>query len=84
MTIQNCPDCGGTHFGSNKCPFIKAPCCVCDDPTILACSDCGIDSGGKTSVHVCVKDSCRDEHESLRHQGEAVIRTAHTESACQK
>jgi hypothetical protein len=25
MTIQNCPNCGGTHFGSNKCPFISEP-----------------------------------------------------------
>jgi hypothetical protein len=24
MNIQNCPDCGGTHFGSSRCP-IKYP-----------------------------------------------------------
>lgn len=24
MNIENCPDCGGTHFGSNECP-IKQP-----------------------------------------------------------
>jgi hypothetical protein len=26
MTIENCPNCGGTHFGSFKCPYIKEPC----------------------------------------------------------
>lgn len=25
MTIQNCPDCGGTHFGSTVCPFTYYP-----------------------------------------------------------
>ncbi|MDB5612092.1 MAG: hypothetical protein JWP25_8992 [Bradyrhizobium sp.] len=69
MTIENCPNCGGTHFGCTyECPFTKAPCCVCGDPTILACSDCAIDSGGQTSVHVCSKGACRDEHEFFRHK----------------
>ena len=65
MNIQNCPNCGGMHFGSHECPFITAPCIVCGTQTILACSDCAIDSGGQTSVHVCVNPACRDEHEKL-------------------
>lgn len=60
---RTCPDCGGMHFGSLKCPFIKAACVICGDQTILACSDCAIDSGGKASVHVCQKSECRDRHE---------------------
>ena len=63
MGIENCPNCGGTHIGSNKCPFISAPCVVCGEATILACSDCAIDSGGKNSVHICDKPSCRNTHE---------------------
>jgi hypothetical protein len=68
MTIRNCPNCGGDHFGSNKCPYIKAPCVICGTSTILACSDCAIDSGGKNSVHVCNKTECRNEHEKLHPQ----------------
>lgn len=67
MTIQDCPKCGGTHFGSHKCPFIEEPCAVCGDLTVLACSDCAINSGGRTSVHVCAKPECRDKHEALVH-----------------
>jgi hypothetical protein len=67
MTIQNCPNCGGTHFGSFKCPYIKEPCSVCGELTIMACSDCAIDSGGKKSVHVCQKSECRDKHEADIH-----------------
>lgn len=58
------PD-GGIHFGSHRRPFIEAPCVVCGAPTVLACSDCAIDSGGTNSVHVCNKSACRDEHEKL-------------------
>lgn len=61
MTIRGCPNCGGTHFGSIKCPYISAPCIVCGEATILACSDCAIDTG--KSVHVCEKSECRDAHE---------------------
>ena len=64
MTIINCRNCGGDHHGSNVCPFIEAPCVVCGDMTIMACSDCAIDSGGKTSVHVCMKEKCRKRHET--------------------
>jgi hypothetical protein len=65
VTIQNCPICGGTHFGSNQCPFIVAPCVVCGQMTIFACSDCAIDSGGERSVHVCSRPECQREHEKL-------------------
>ncbi len=68
MTILDCPKCGGTHYGSHECPFTLAPCVVCGDETIMACSDCAIDSGGKTSVHVCRKSECRDAHEAKTHQ----------------
>lgn len=67
MTILNCPNCGGTHYGSNKCPYINAPCVVCGEPTIYACSDCCINSGGKAGVHVCAKTACQDEHEAKTH-----------------
>lgn len=66
MGIENCPNCGGTHIGSNKCPFTKAPCVICGDPTIMACSDCAIETG--KSVHVCVKSKCRDTHEQEQHR----------------
>lgn len=46
MVIRNCPNCGGEHWGSTKCPYIEAPCVVCGDMTVMACSDCAIDSGG--------------------------------------
>jgi|SRR5215831_1358719 len=36
-------------------------CSVCGDATDLACSDCRIDF--QTTIHVCKKPSCRDEHE---------------------
>lgn len=25
MNIENCPDCGGTHLGSNECPIKHPP-----------------------------------------------------------
>src|SRR6266536_3464743 len=71
MTIQKCPTCGGMHFGSNECPYIEAPCVVCGNPTILACSDCAIESGGKSSVHVCAKEECRHEHEFWQHRAQS-------------
>lgn len=67
MTITDCPQCGGTHYGSHSCPFIDAPCVVCGDATVMACSDCAIDSGGKQSVHVCGKRECRERHEREKH-----------------
>jgi len=63
----NCHVCGGEHWGSYKCPYIEAPCVVCGTPTIVACADCGINSGGKESVHVCDKSECRHTHERLVH-----------------
>lgn len=72
MTILNCPRCGGTHYGSNGCPYIEAPCSVCGKLTILACSDCSIDSGGKRSVHVCSNSGCRDVHER-QHSGSGTV-----------
>lgn len=68
MTIISCPSCGGDHFGSNKCPFIELPCSVCGNMTVLACSDCAIESGGTRPVHVCAHSQCRDEHERLNPQ----------------
>ena len=67
MTILDCPNCGGTHYGSNKCPFTEASCVVCGSMTVFACSDCAIDSGGARSVHVCQKRECRDAHEAACH-----------------
>jgi hypothetical protein len=61
IAVGDCPNCGGTHFGSFKCPFTTLPCVVCGIPTISACSDCAIE--GKGSVHVCKNTACRDEHE---------------------
>ena len=40
----------------------KNRCHVCGDPTQMACSDCRIDL--QTTVFVCSKKSCRDEHET--------------------
>src|SRR5690349_5759542 len=37
-------------------------CSVCGDATDLACSDCRIDF--QTSVYVCRKPECRDQHET--------------------
>jgi len=36
-------------------------CTICGDQTLLACSDCRIDF--QTTVYVCKKSDCRDEHE---------------------
>ena len=68
MVIRNCPNCGGEHWGSTKCPYIEAPCVVCGDMTVMACSDCSIESGGEKSVHVCADRKCQDEHERLNPQ----------------
>lgn len=68
MSITDCPRCGGTHYGSTECPYIEAPCVVCGEPTIMACADCSIESGGTKSVYVCSKPACRDEHERLNPQ----------------
>jgi hypothetical protein len=65
VTIENCPNCGGTHYGSVTCPYIEKPCVVCGEGTILACSDCAID--GRGSVHVCKKAACRLEHDAKAH-----------------
>ena len=68
MTIKDCPNCGGDHWGVFVCPFTKAPCVVCGALTIFACSDCGIDSGGKASVHVCSNTPCHRRHEKDVHE----------------
>ena len=65
--IQNCSKCGGMHIGHSKCPFISKPCVVCEDETILACSDCAIELGGKHSIHICNKNECRNKHEKDIH-----------------
>jgi hypothetical protein len=60
-----CPNCGGTHYASRAgyCPYTSAPCAVCGDKTIYACSDCQIDL--RISVHVCSKNACQKKHEEL-------------------
>ncbi len=68
MTIENCGNCGGTHYGSLKCPYISAPCIICGDETILACSDCAINAGGTQSTHVCKKVDCQNAHEQVCHK----------------
>jgi hypothetical protein len=72
MTMRDCPQCGGTHIGSFTCPFTSSPCVVCGDATVMACSDCAIESG--KSVHVCVKSTCRDQHEAGHAVGEEAPR----------
>lgn len=67
MTILNCPKCGGTHYGSVECPYISAPCVICGKETILACADCGIDSAGKVTVHICGNVACMRQHEVAVH-----------------
>lgn len=64
---EPCLKCGGYHFGTppSECPFISGACVICGIQTIMACSDCAIASGGKSSVHVCGKTACRDEHEKI-------------------
>lgn len=66
MSITDCPNCGGTHFGTYECPYTSAPCVVCGTATVLACSDCGIETG--KSVHVCAKAECRNAHEQKNPQ----------------
>ncbi len=61
------------HFGSHKCPFIEEPCSVCGEPTVLACSDCAIETGGKNPVHVCYRVVCRDEHERRNPQHPKIL-----------
>lgn len=74
MAIVNCPNCGGIHYGSHKCPFITSPCVICGDDTVMACSDCAIETG--KSVHVCAKPKCRDQHEADTHLKETPIDAA--------
>lgn len=65
MSIIGCANCGGTHYGSNECPYLEKnmgePCTVCGERTSYCCSDCAIDGAGK--VYVCITDACRAEHE---------------------
>lgn len=46
-----------------------AVCSMCGKQTCLACADCGIDSAGTKTVHVCMDPKCRDAHEALCHTG---------------
>jgi predicted RNA-binding Zn-ribbon protein involved in translation (DUF1610 family) len=39
------------------------PCVICGKVTYWACSDCRIDT--QTTVYVCNKTECRDEHEKV-------------------
>ena len=71
--IRSCPTCGGDHFGSSVCPYTPAPCVICGDETIMACSDCAINSGGRNRVHVCNKTGCRDAHERAHPPAPAVM-----------
>lgn len=63
--IENCGNCGGTHYGSGDCPYLEKnmgePCTVCAERTSYCCSDCAIDGAGK--VYVCINDACRSAHE---------------------
>lgn len=63
--VENCPNCGGTHFGSIDCPYLEKnmgePCEVCGERTNYCCADCRIDGAGK--VYVCFRDACRTAHE---------------------
>lgn len=65
MSIIGCANCGGTHYGSNECPYLEKnmgePCAVCGERTSYCCADCGIDGKGK--VYLCVTDACRAAHE---------------------
>lgn len=65
MSIIGCANCGGTHYGSNECPYLEKnmgePCVVCKERTSYCCSDCAIDGTGK--VYVCIAEACRSEHE---------------------
>lgn len=79
MTIRDCLNCGGTHFGSNKCPYLFAPCVVCGRETEMACADCAIDSGGKSKPHVCDRVECRDVHERDHVARHAADTSAQTE-----
>jgi len=42
MSIQNCPRCGGMHFGSNYCPIFCILCANGNDlPEGEICKNCG-------------------------------------------
>ncbi len=45
MSIRNCKNCGGTHFGSKKCPFIEPLAPRSEPPvdkSLNVCATCGI------------------------------------------
>jgi hypothetical protein len=42
---------------------VSLPCEICGELTDWACTDCAIDSAGEDFVHVCLRTTCRDEHE---------------------
>lgn len=69
--VENCSNCGGTHYGSVDCPYLEKnmgePCVSCGERTSYCCSDCAIDGKGK--VYICTDDDCRTKHEK-RHKGD--------------
>lgn len=73
--IENCENCGGTHYGSVDCPYLEKnmgePCVVCAERTSYCCSDCGIDGAGK--VYICIADACRTEHEKKHKPAARVV-----------
>jgi len=64
MTVTNCSNCGGIHYGVFECPYRSSPCVVCGSTTIWACSDCAIDG---RPTHVCERPVCQDAHENSVH-----------------
>lgn len=65
MSVLVCPNCGGTHYGSHKCPYTKGVCVICGEETVFACADCRIDTG--MTINVCSSTDCRDRHEAATH-----------------
>lgn len=69
--VENCGNCGGTHYGSVDCPYLEKnmgePCIACGDLTSYCCSDCALDGAGK--VYVCTDDDCRALHERKHKAG---------------
>jgi hypothetical protein len=39
MTIKDCPNCGGTHYGSMQCPFTSTPCVICFSTLAQQCKN---------------------------------------------
>lgn len=74
---------------TNRCCTIcdaKKVCHVCGEQTLWACSDCRINFA--TTIYVCQKPACRDEHElkcigdGSRHRAELAAIEAATIERC--